>query len=1307
MSDVPAIPRPWSERQREALRTFVRQASLRAQKEAEIQNRFAHKAQALDKEFHDAQERCEVEFLETREQLAQAFEANQQSMQLAYQQQVTKTSDELYRLKEKTKARYGSAKDDLFHEFKESRWTTHTVYEADKKVAKDHMTAAIRKARNTVEKVMADRKEGYLLLKQWKMLEGPPEPFKANLGPDADPFAALDGCVRATGQGLWRLKTMRLPRYMRGVWPYLFLAFVWAVLSSPAYYLPDEWHYWLFATTLTILPLGLWARIKLIAWTEVKAIAVFEILHQAVADGKARFAQCMRQAREQYRSRKKLLKKRTRKQMSELNALTKGRLTGLRRKRGEEMHMLQEKYEPMLFRLRRSHEAKMQSDTEQHQAQLAATQGRRDEKLQQALDRHRKLRDENNRRHAEDWTNLAVSWKQTCDMVTTVFQQVDRESRRWFGSLDPAAHPVERGMPLGLRFGALDAKPELVPNGIPEDAHLVKPDFSGFATPALLPFPERAALLFETKEQGRKEGLRALEALLLRAWLALPPGKLRCTIIDPVGRGENFAAFMHLIDHEPALVNSRIWTEPEHIEDRLADLTGHMETILQKYLRNQFQSLAEYNAQAGEVAEPFRFLVVAHFPTNFSPEAAKRLVSLASAGARCGICTFILADMRQVLPQGITWEDLEKACTLLAWRGDHFVLEDEDFARFPLRLEELPSEAQCTQIMQEVGARAVRAMKVEVPFTSIAPKFEQWWTEDSRAGLAVPLGRAGANRLQHLTLGQGTSQHALIAGKTGSGKSTLLHVLIMQMALRYSPEEVEMYLIDFKKGVEFKTYAAHALPHARVVAVESEREFGLSVLHRLDAELARRGELYRRAGVNDLPGYRNATPGNGQPPAEKGTGPVILGVPSPFRLGEHPPLPRVLLVVDEFQEFFVEDDKLAQEASLLLDRLVRQGRAFGMHILLGSQTLGGAYSLARTTIDQMAVRIALQCSEADAHLILSRDNTEARLLSRPGEAIYNSANGLLEGNNFFQIVWLNDDRREELLIGLTNLSERRGLKRAEPLIVFEGNVAADMRSNPRLVPGAASEGSKTSWSAWLGDAVQIKEPTRAVFRRQSGSNLVLVGQQDESALAIFTSAALSLAAGQPDLEPIPMIFAQAVEGFGEEVVNLLPTLSSVQLTPQRDLPAILNAWNEELEKRNQGQSKATPRFLFVYGLHRLRDIRKPDDDFGFSKKGEEQSPYRQLVRLLREGPPVGLFTIVWCDTAANLQRYFDRQTLREFEMRVIFQMSANDSSTLMDTPVASKLGPQRAIYYTEDQGKLEKFRPYALPPLEWLRGLRK
>src|SRR5205085_10452892 len=125
-----------------------------------------------------------------------------------------------------------------------------------------------------------------------------------------------------------------------------------------------------------------------------------------------------------------------------------------------------------------------------------------------------------------------------------------------------------------------------------------------------------------------------------------------------------------------------------------------------------------------------------------------------------------------------------------------------------------------------------------------------------------------------------------------------------------------------------------------------------------------------------------------------------------------------LLIVDEFQEFFVEDDRVFQECALLLDRLVRQVRAFGLHVLLGSQTLGGAYSLPRSTIDQMAVRIALQCSDADAQLILSKENTAARLLSRPGEAIYNDQNGLTEGNDPFQVVWLAEETREKTLEAL-------------------------------------------------------------------------------------------------------------------------------------------------------------------------------------------------------------------------------------------------------------------------------------------------
>ena len=91
--------------------------------------------------------------------------------------------------------------------------------------------------------------------------------------------------------------------------------------------------------------------------------------------------------------------------------------------------------------------------------------------------------------------------------------------------------------------------------------------------------------------------------------------------------------------------------------------------------------------------------------------------------------------------------------------------------------------------------------------------------------------------------------------------------------------------------------------------------------------------------------------------------------------------------------------------------------------------------------------------------------------------------------------------------------------------------------------------------------------------------------------------------------------------------------------------------------------------------------------------------------VLREGPAVGVHVLTWCDNLNNLQRVFDNQTLREFEMRALFQMSANDSGHLLDAPWASKLGPLRALFASEEQNRLEKFRPYGVADDAWLRDV--
>jgi DNA segregation ATPase FtsK/SpoIIIE-like protein len=279
---------------------------------------------------------------------------------------------------------------------------------------------------------------------------------------------------------------------------------------------------------------------------------------------------------------------------------------------------------------------------------------------------------------------------------------------------------------------------------------------------------------------------------------------VRFTIIDPVGLGQNFAGFMHLADHDEALVGTRIWTEQDHINQQLANLTEHMETVIQKYLRNEFATIDEYNAQAGELAEPYRYLIIADFPVGFEGDAYRRLNSIATSGARCGVFFIIVRDTRQTPAAGAHLDELEAHSINLVRKDGAFVWKDEIFKQFPLRVDAPPSEQFLTDILEMVGRQAKESKRVEVPFETIAPEGTRIWSGDSKDELQVPIGRLGATRLQLLKLGRGVAQHALIAGKTGSGKSTLLHVLVTNLALWYSPEQVEFYLVDSRRAWSLK-----------------------------------------------------------------------------------------------------------------------------------------------------------------------------------------------------------------------------------------------------------------------------------------------------------------------------------------------------------------------------------------------------------------------------------------------------------------------------------------------------------------------
>jgi hypothetical protein len=915
--------------------------------------------------------------------------------------------------------------------------------------------------------------------------------------------------------------------------------------------------------------------------------------------------------------------------------------------------------------------AQLQQDAEAYKKELAAD---REAKLARLSSEHQ------NR-----WQELEAQWKQRIEPIYETIRTANATANELF---------PEWQMPLwqkwtppqefknAARFGRLDVDTADFFESVPKDKRLSLPGSGTFSVPLLLRYPQAGSILFETTNTGAEPALAAINNVIFRLLSTTPPGKLSFTIFDPVGLGQNFAGLMHLADYEESHINSRIWTQTGQLEEKLAELNAHMEKVIQMYLRNEYETIAEYNAQAGTIAEKYHFLVISDFPVNFTDTAARRLINIATSGARCGVYTLIHWDRRHALPPGFVPEELRKNSIRVVRTGERFEMEGHTLAGTRLTLDSPPPPELATHFLHEIGRSSKDSNRVEVPFAQVAPPDSELWSEDTSEELQVPIGRSGATKLQYLEIGKGTRQHALVAGKTGSGKSTLFHVIISNLALWCSPEQVEFYLVDFKKGVEFKCYATHRLPHAKVVAIESDRQFGLSVLQRVDEELRRRGDLFRKLGVQDLPGYKRA--------------------------GGTEPMPRSLLIIDEFQEFFVEEDRVSQYAAVLLDRIVRQGRAFGIHVLLGSQTLGGAYTLARATIGQMVIRIALQCSEADAYLIMDQDNPAPRLLSRPGEGIYNDAAGSIEGNSPFQTVWLPEHERDRYLAKVRERADQDPNPPPGPF-VFEGNAPADVRENGPLRELIEANSVKPAAQAriWLGAPNSIKGPTEAVFRRQSGSNLLIVGQSEERALTLLSLALVSLAAQYPKdtvrlvlLDSTPPGFPQ--REFLRQTIEALP--HEIIQANSRNLTEVMTGLAGDLTQRTGDEKAEAPEtFLLIHGLQNYKKL-KQEDEFSFSggDGGKAMQPAAVLQNLISDGPGRGLHVIATCDTYNNVNRFLGRKTMSEFEMRVLFQMSASDSASLIDAPDASTLGLHRALYYNDREGYIETFRPYALPGNEWI-----
>ena len=849
-----------------------------------------------------------------------------------------------------------------------------------------------------------------------------------------------------------------------------------------------------------------------------------------------------------------------------------------------------------------------------------------------------------------------------------------------------APPPEDAPIPEGLRIGELRLEMDV-------GAKNLSP------LPLLVPFLRRGSLFLRGPDPDALR--RLLQALLLRLVVTLPPGRLRLSLADPLGMGVHLSAFLRLPDAVRNVGAERrsapaapIATRPEEIARQVQALETHLESVLQTRLQNLYPDVEAYNAQAGELAVPYHVFALADFPAGCDERTAAGLVRLAHNGPRAGV--YLLLTWNEMVrtkdfsslpfPRDFDPQALLGAGTVITLDEEgHLdpsslpdvadILSPE--ARPPFIPDAPPDPGTINRLLETVGA-ALQRQSTALPFRRVAIPPAERWQASSLDGLRVPIGTAATGEVHAFAIGQEGSvvHHGLIGGATGSGKSNLLHVLITQLALRYAPEELEMYLVDFKEGVGFQDYLR--LPHARAVGLESEREFGRSVLRYLQGEMEERGRRFKQAGTDSLVAYR-------------------------LRTGER--LPRILLVMDEFQVLFAEDDPLGRECGRILEDLVRRGRSFGIHILLSSQTPSGAGMYSGRLFNQMALRIAFRSQPNEAQAILGEGNTAADRLERVGEAIYNDEMGHKEKNVLVRVAFLPPEERRQMLDEIGRLAAARPY---QPPVTFEGRAPARLEANAEWLehartPKASPRRRPPAVRLWLGEPVEIKSPTAAVVERYPRSNLLIVGGNDEQAYGLLLAALLSLAAQYtPEEVRLAVTDFARPETVGYGLWSGLGLPHPLEVAGPRQAGALLTQLLALLDQRLSGEAAPTEVFLLIPGLQRWRELRSTD------AYGTQQSePAKGLTRLAEEGPEVGIHLLAWADSLATAERVFKRGGLAHFDLRVALQMNDKESTDLLGSPIAARLGENRALFRHEDweSGRMEKFKPYALPEEETLARL--
>lgn len=508
--------------------------------------------------------------------------------------------------------------------------------------------------------------------------------------------------------------------------------------------------------------------------------------------------------------------------------------------------------------------------------------------------------------------------------------------------------------------------------------------------------------------------------------------------------------------------------------------------------------------------------------------------------------------------------------------------------------------------------------------------------------------------------------------------------------LKYAPEELELYLLDFKLGgVEFNRYKGEKHVHAMLVD-NSDPQITLEILRELRERMEERGKLLRTAGVNNIKEY------NKQHSDEK--------------------MKHILFVADECHEMFAIDENnraVGNEISEIVTKIAKEGRNQGVHLLLATQTLANT-EIGSEILNNISDHYLLKCSVADSERMV---NNSSKITSKltTGMVYYHH----VEENYTFQAYFADKQlaaQMMQLVQKKTNASE------SNEKFYFSG--ASIFQFEPSVMEDAKyARKCKRMPVTFVGKSIDIDQSDVAIpLSEDFSENVLLIGLNDDSqatrtTMNMLVSLLASSRARESDTE-FAVIDCLTDEDKYVELLDEMEDAGLVKVIQPKKRASFFKQLAEDILS-----DKAKETILFILGQDRFRELKldmelegetNDKEELGLTSMisfGSDMSQNKKSVRsfseamnvILDKGPEVGVHTIIQLEKTANylFTDYIShKEMFKKFKHLILLKSDENAATQLHlrnDIRLENLSKDEerlRAYYYSEESDTYTLFTPY-------------